>query len=128
VDERKNKGGRPKREKPLTDEERREQWRRWNKTRNLKIKREREARQQKEREYEELGWIVQKMYLGAGLSQEAICNLIGGLIERRKIIEWCREAKASGSLSKSEKSDGRTPKPRRRRNKRSGRKDRKRKI
>lgn len=51
------------------------------------------TRKANEEEWRELGWIVAKMNIVAGLSQDEIYNLLGGLVTRQKIQKWCRRGK-----------------------------------
>jgi hypothetical protein len=83
------KPGRKKRENPPTEEELARRKARYNEARNRK-RREQTAVQQRERqEWREIGWIVRKMNREAGLSQEKIWELLGGLVIRKKIKKWC---------------------------------------
>lgn len=61
-----------------------------------------EARQQeiREAEWKELGWIVAKMNIKAGLTQDAIYELLGGLATKRQITAWCQRGKKSRTLKK----------------------------
>ena len=51
------------------------------------------ARLKAKREWNELGWVVAKMNVTAGLSQEAIYTLLGGLAPKRKIAAWCQHGR-----------------------------------
>jgi len=68
------------------------------------IQQRRELRRQeafkRREEWNELGWIVAKMNLKAGLSQDAIYKLLGGMASRAKISKWCARAKKLGKVKK----------------------------
>jgi len=53
----------------------------------------RQKAQQRRQEWEDLGRIVAKMNIKAGLSQDAIYQLLGGMASRKKISEWCARGK-----------------------------------
>ena len=57
-------------------------------------------RQKAEEAWVELGWIVAKMNVKAGLTQDAIYELLGGLATRRQITAWCQRGKKSRTLKK----------------------------
>lgn len=68
------------------------------------IERRREIRRQesakRRQEWEELGWVVAKMNIKAGLSQDAIYQLLGGMASRSKISKWCARGKKLSTLKK----------------------------
>lgn len=68
------------------------------------IERRREIRRQetakRRQEWEELGWVVAKMNIKAGLSQDAIYQLLGGMASRSKISKWCARGKKLSTLRK----------------------------
>lgn len=68
------------------------------------IERRKEARRQqtlrRQEEWRELGWIVAKMNIKAGLSQDEIYKLLGGMASRAKISKWCARGKKLSTLKK----------------------------
>lgn len=85
------KRGRPKNQNPLTEQQVAERKAFYNA--NRRRARHRASKQLKEelREWKEVGWIVRKMNREAGISQEQIWELLGGLVIRKKIKKWCAE-------------------------------------
>lgn len=59
------------------------------------------ARLQAKEEWNDLGWVVAKMNVRAGLSQESIHRLLGGLASKRKIAEWCQRGKKLAKIRPS---------------------------
>lgn len=53
----------------------------------------RQQRLREREEWNELGWVVAKMNVTAGLSQDAIHQLLGGLASKRKIAAWCQRGR-----------------------------------
>jgi|GEM_PF-3164061 len=83
------KRGRPKRETPLTAEELAQREARYAANR-LKARRLVQKQLREERhEWQEIGWIVRKMNKEAKISQESIWELLGGLVNKKKIAKWC---------------------------------------
>lgn len=66
--------------------------------RRRELRREEAARRRQE--WEELGWVVAKMNIKAGLSQDAIYKLLGGMASRAKISKWCARGKKLSTLKK----------------------------
>lgn len=68
------------------------------------IDRRKEIRRQealrRRQEWEDLGWVVAKMNIKAGLSQDAIYRLLGGMASRQKISQWCSRGKKLRTLKK----------------------------
>lgn len=85
------KRGRKKRENPLTEEELAQRRIRYNANRRARRRLESTQLKQERQEWQEIGWIVRKMNREAGISQERIWELLGGLVIRKKIKKWCAE-------------------------------------
>jgi hypothetical protein len=85
------KRGRKKRENPLTEEELAQRRVRYNANRQARRKLAASQLREERREWLEIGWIVRKMNREAGISQERIWELLGGLVIRKKIKKWCSE-------------------------------------
>jgi len=49
-------------------------------------------------EWRELGWLVAKMNVQAGFSQQKIYELLGGLATKKQIRRWCARGKKGASL------------------------------
>jgi len=64
----------------------------------------REARQEKARKWHELGHIVGRMSIEAGLSQKRIFEILQGLATKREIKEWVARAKKLDTLRRQKKS------------------------
>ena len=69
------------------------------------LERGRETNQQNAEEWRELGWIVAKMNLEAGMSQRQIFLMLQGLTTQKKIAEWCAKGRKRGKLKKRRKSN-----------------------
>ena len=83
------KRGRKKRENPLTEKELAQRRDRYNANRR-EVRRLAAAKLKEERkEWKEIGWVVRKMSIEAGFSQDSIWELLGGLVSRKKIQKWC---------------------------------------
>lgn len=85
------KPGRKKRENPLTEEELAQRKARYNANRKRRRRLAAAELREERREWQEIGWIVRKMNRDAGISQERIWELLGGLVIRKKIKKWCAE-------------------------------------
>lgn len=83
------KRGRPRREKPLTEEELAQRRALYNENRRIRRKQETARLRIERQEWKELGWIVNKMNREAGISRESIWILLGGLATKKKIKKWC---------------------------------------
>ena len=68
----------------------------------IELRRElrRQEAAKRRQEWEELGWVVAKMNIKAGLSQDAIYRLLGGMASRSKISKWCARGKKLSTLKK----------------------------
>ena len=55
-------------------------------------------RTRKALEWRELGWLVAKMNIQAGFSQQKIYELLGGLATKKQISRWCAKGKKGASL------------------------------
>ena len=64
----------------------------------------REARQEKARKWHELGHIVGRMSIEAGLSQARIFEILQGLATKREIKQWVARAKKIDTLKRNKKS------------------------
>jgi len=62
-----------------------------------------ETRQRLREEWMDLGWIVAKMNLEAGMSQKQIFQVLQGLTTKRKIAEWCAKGKKLATLKANRK-------------------------
>ena len=62
-----------------------------------------ETRQRLREEWMDLGWIVAKMNLEAGMSQKQIFQVLQGLTTKRKIAEWCAKGKKLAMLKANRK-------------------------
>lgn len=67
------------------------------------LERGRAIRHERLGEWKELGWIVAKMNIEAGMSQGRIFEILQGLATRRKIAEWCERGKKLAKLKASRK-------------------------
>ena len=85
------------RERLKDDPEHQEQLRR---AKEARIERMRKAHETRSREWREIGWIVAKMNIMAGLSQDQIYKLLGGLVTKKKIQEWCKRGKKLRKLKR----------------------------
>ena len=68
------------------------------------LARAREASQEKARKWHELGHIVGRMSIEAGLSQKRIFEILQGLATKREIKEWVARAKKLDTLRRQKKS------------------------
>jgi hypothetical protein len=68
----------------------------------------RSVREGKQQKWDELGRIVARMNLEAGLSQKEIYRILQGLTTKREIAEWVARGKKTAKLKrpKSNSSDG----------------------
>ena len=82
------KRGRKKR-KPLTEEELAQRRERYNFNRRMRRHETAEQLRKEKAEWEEYGRIVRKLHKEAGLSREAIWQLLAGLVTRKQIGKWC---------------------------------------
>lgn len=87
------KPGRPKREKPLTEEELAQRRLRYDETRRKKRQAESARYREEKRLWKEIGWIVHKMNHEAKISRESIWTLLGGMVSQRQIKDWCEKGK-----------------------------------
>ena len=55
-------------------------------------------RTRKALEWKELGWLVAKMNIQGGFSQQKIYELLGGLATKKQISRWCTRGKKGASL------------------------------
>ena len=62
-----------------------------------------ESRQRLREEWMDLGWIVAKMNLEAGMSQKQIFQVLQGLTTKKKIAEWCVKGKKLATLKANRK-------------------------
>ena len=62
-----------------------------------------QVRQRLRQEWMDLGWIVAKMNLEAGMSQKEIFGLLQGLTTKKKIAEWCAKGKRLATLKEIRK-------------------------
>lgn len=62
-----------------------------------------EARKRLREEWMDLGWIVAKMNLEAGMSQKQIFGVLQGLTTKKKIAEWCAKGKRLATLKEIRK-------------------------
>jgi len=68
------------------------------------LQKAREARAEKARKWHELGHIVGRMSIEAGLSQAKIFEILQGLATRREIKTWVARAKKIDTLKRNKKS------------------------
>ena len=68
------------------------------------LARARGASQEKARKWHELGHIVGRMSIEAGLSQKRIFEILQGLATKREIKEWVARAKKLDTLRRQKKS------------------------
>jgi len=87
-----------KKGKPLTEEQLAERRDRYNANRRVRRRAMTLKRQEERRVGQEIGRIVSKMNQEAGLSQEAIWELLAGLASRAKIRKWCEMGKQRGKM------------------------------
>jgi len=78
-----------KRRNPLTEEELAQRKERYNCNRRMRRKADAEALRKEKQEWEEYGKVVRKLHKEAGLSREAIWQLLAGLVTRKQISKWC---------------------------------------
>ena len=62
-----------------------------------------EVRMRLRDEWMDLGWIVAKMNLEAGMSQKQIFAMLQGLTTKKKIAEWCAKGKKLATLKANRK-------------------------
>lgn len=62
-----------------------------------------ETRMRLREEWMDLGWIVAKMNLEAGMSQKQIFQVLQGLTTKKKIAEWCAKGKKLATLKANRK-------------------------
>lgn len=62
-----------------------------------------ETRKRLREEWMDLGWIVAKMNLEAGMSQKQIFQVLQGLTTKKKIAEWCAKGKKLATLKANRK-------------------------
>jgi len=67
------------------------------------LARGREVRRRLQEEWRDLGRIVSKMNLEAGMSQQQIFEVLQGLTTKRKIAEWCAKGKKIAKLKSNRK-------------------------
>lgn len=87
------KRGRPKRENPLTQEELAQRRLRYDETRRKKRQAESAKYREEKRLWNEIGWIVHKMNHEAKINRDAIWDLLGGMVSKRQIKDWCEKGK-----------------------------------
>lgn len=63
----------------------------------------RRVQRQLREEWMDLGWIVAKMNLEAGMTQKQIFQVLQGLTTKRKIAEWCAKGKRLATLKANRK-------------------------
>ena len=83
--------GRPKRQEPLTELEKQERKVRYNENRRKARQARRERLAAEQREWEDIGWIVDKMSNEAKMSQELIYETLGGMYTKKKILYWSKK-------------------------------------
>lgn len=83
--------GRPKRQDPLTEAERQERKIRYNDNRREARRVRREELAAEKQEWEDIGWIVDKMSNEANMSQELIYETLGGMYTKKKILYWSKK-------------------------------------
>ena len=62
-----------------------------------------EVRMRLREEWMDLGWIVAKMNLEAGMSKKQIFHVLQGLTTKKKIAEWCAKGKRLATLKANRK-------------------------
>tara|TARA_B100000902_G_C27119721_1_gene818019 strand:- start:337 stop:606 length:270 start_codon:yes stop_codon:yes gene_type:complete len=85
------KRGRPKRKHPLTKAEKIERKARYTANRRAARKVRREKLDAEIQEWEEIGWIVEKMSNEANMSQDLIYETLGGMYTKKRILYWSKK-------------------------------------